>query len=70
MNVAWGPDDFVRRAARGDMVAVKLFLAGGMSPDVRNRKGVTPLIAAAYAGRLEVAGPTPRLQTPGMAAPP
>ena len=38
--------NFVYCAFMSDVAAVKLYLASGMSPDVRNRYGRTPLIAA------------------------
>src|SRR5918998_325420 len=38
--------NFVESAAEGDEWAVRLFLAAGMSPDVRDERGQTPLQAA------------------------
>ena len=39
-------DEFVQHAGDGDAWAVKLFLAAGMSPDVRDASGSRPLTAA------------------------
>ncbi|HLL73629.1 MAG TPA: hypothetical protein VK363_19480, partial [Pyrinomonadaceae bacterium] len=39
-------EEFVMRAGEGDVWAVKLFLAAGMSPDVRDARGNRPLTAA------------------------
>ena len=59
MNVKYNEDTFVDRAQDGDTLAVKLFLQAGMSPNVTEKDGVTPLIAAARAGRLEIVRATP-----------
>ena len=41
---------FLAIVAEGDVVAAKLFLAAGMSAEVRNEQGETPLILAARGG--------------------
>jgi hypothetical protein len=38
--------EFVMHAGNGDAWAVRLFLAAGMSPDVKDERGATPLTAA------------------------
>src|SRR5688572_23167441 len=49
-------DVFVARAAEADMMAVRLFLAAGMSPNVQDRhSGETPLMAAASRGHARIA---------------
>ncbi|MDI6812191.1 MAG: ankyrin repeat domain-containing protein [Desulfitobacteriaceae bacterium] len=55
MNLNYNGDTLVRRAGQGDVAVVRLFLASGMSPDARDKEGLTPLIAAAYNGHLEAA---------------
>lgn len=55
MKITYDADSFVQVAGQGDMAPLRLFLAAGMSPDVKDQKGVTPLIAAASNGRLEAA---------------
>jgi ankyrin repeat protein len=54
MQMPFVTEGFVYRAARGDVAAVRLFLTAGMDPNVKDRLGVTPLIAAAGAGREEI----------------
>ena len=51
MNVKYNEDTFVDRAKDGDVLAVKLFLQAGMSPNVSDEGGTTPLMAASRAGR-------------------
>jgi ankyrin repeat protein len=53
MQVPYTEVAFVHRAARGDAAAVRLFLTAGMNPNVKDNQGITPLIAAAGAGREE-----------------
>lgn len=55
MNIPYSDDSFVDRAAAGDKLVVRDFLASGMKPDVTSKEGKTPLVAAAEAGRVEVA---------------
>ena len=48
-EVESGAEGTLWRATRvegGDVWAVKLFVAAGMSPDVKDEKGTTPLVAA------------------------
>jgi ankyrin repeat protein len=47
--------EFVRYAGEGDAWAVKLFLAAGMSPDVRGERGDRPLTAAIARSQKSVA---------------
>jgi len=47
MNVNYNEDTFVDRAKDGDVLAVKLFIQAGMSPNVSDKDGITPLMAAA-----------------------
>jgi uncharacterized protein len=54
MNLDYTGNVFVERARDGDLLAVKLFLQAGMSPNTQGRQG-TPLLAAAANGRLEIA---------------
>jgi ankyrin repeat protein len=54
MKVPYTGEAFVTRAAAGDAAAVQLFLAAAMDPNIRNRQGFTPLIAAAGKGRGEI----------------
>jgi ankyrin repeat protein len=54
MKVPYSGEGFIYKAAMGDATAVQLFLTAGMDPDVKDNEGVTPLIAAAGAGRSEV----------------
>lgn len=54
-NVEYSEASFVDQAGKGDVWAVKLFLQAGMAPDVKNSKGITPLMAATLADRTEVA---------------
>jgi ankyrin repeat protein len=54
MKVPYSGDGFIYKAAMGDATAVQLFLTAGMDPNVKDNEGVTPLIAAAGAGRSEV----------------
>ncbi|MDD2904076.1 MAG: ankyrin repeat domain-containing protein [Syntrophales bacterium] len=54
IKVPYNNDSIIYRAAIGDAAAVRLFLAAGMDPNVRDNQGVTPLIAAARSGKTEV----------------
>lgn len=54
MEVPYTADGFIYKAAMGDAAVVQLFLTAGMDPNVKDNQEVTPLIAAAGAGRLEV----------------
>ncbi|HEV2763734.1 MAG TPA: ankyrin repeat domain-containing protein, partial [Pyrinomonadaceae bacterium] len=42
---------FVERAGAGDLTTVRLFLAAGMSPNVKNEDDETPLIVASRYNR-------------------
>src|ERR1044072_5817453 len=44
---AYKEPDFLNAAKEGREVGVKLFLIAGMSPEVRNQEGETPLLLAA-----------------------
>src|SRR3954471_16550552 len=44
---AYKEPDFLDAAKEGREVGVKLFLIAGMSPEVRNQEGETPLLLAA-----------------------
>jgi ankyrin repeat protein len=44
---SYKPDEFLDKAKDGDTLGVKLFLIAGMSPEVRNDAGETPLLLAA-----------------------
>ena len=46
--------EFLTQAGEGDVRAVKLFIAAGMSSEVRNAEGATPLIVAARNGQAKV----------------
>jgi ankyrin repeat protein len=54
MNITYSEDSFFNKVQEGDVLAVKLFLQAGMDPNLKNKYGLTPLIVAAKAGRLEV----------------
>lgn len=54
-GIAFDAKQFVVYAADGDVWAVRLFLASGMSPDVKDERGVTPLVAAMTAEQDKVA---------------
>ena len=56
MQVSYTPEALVKKAARGEVPAVKLFLRAGMDPGTRDQNGMTPLHAASLGGRSEVAG--------------
>ena len=55
MNVNYNEDTFVDRAKDRDVLAVKLFTQAGMSPNVSDKDGITPLMAAAGRGDTEIA---------------
>jgi ankyrin repeat protein len=44
---SYKPEEFLDKAKDGDTLGVKLFLIAGMSPEVRNDAGETPLLLAA-----------------------
>lgn len=46
MSLAYTPEVFISSAEKGDIEAVKLFLAAGMNPNVTNSEGWTALIHA------------------------
>jgi len=54
LQIPYSDDEFVKRAEQGDLVAVKFFLAAGMSPNVTVNGGGTALVVASRAGRAEV----------------
>jgi hypothetical protein len=53
-NIPYSEAAFARAVDAGDTEAVELFLAAGMSPDVRDGTGVTALIGAAARGRNDI----------------
>lgn len=53
-NIPFTAAAFLSRAETGDLIAVKLFLAAGMDPNVKDRYGGTALRYAAAKGHLEV----------------
>ncbi|MFN2599336.1 MAG: ankyrin repeat domain-containing protein [Pyrinomonadaceae bacterium] len=54
-GIPYDAQHFVSSASEGDVWAVKLFLAAGMSPDVKDEHGATPLVAAMQLKRDDVA---------------
>jgi ankyrin repeat protein len=46
-KIKYDEEEFVGRARVGNREVVKLFLAAGMNVDARNKRGLTPLMAAA-----------------------
>lgn len=53
-NIPFTEDAFTRAVEKGDTGAVDLFLAAGMSPQARDSRGKTALIAAASGGSDEI----------------
>src|SRR5437016_5913432 len=53
LYVEYSADSFVKQAAEGDTIAVKLFLAAGMNPNARSKEGQVALVNAAASGQLE-----------------
>ncbi len=53
-NLPFTATAFLNRAETGDLIAVNLFLAAGMDPNVKDRYGGTALRYAAAKGHLEV----------------
>ena len=47
-------DDFVRAAAEGDTGLVEAYLRGGMDRNAQDPRGISPLMAAAVAGKPDV----------------
>lgn len=54
LGIACSPDGFLQAAEMGDRAAVGLFLDGGVGSEVRNERGWTPLMLAAFNGHPEV----------------
>lgn len=54
-QVDFTPENFLLQVQQGDPEIVTLFLSAGMSPQVTNKIGATPLLVAARFGRLQVA---------------
>jgi ankyrin repeat protein len=52
---AYKEEDFLNAAKEGQEVGVKLFVIAGMSPEVQNAEGETPLLLAARYDRAKVA---------------
>ena len=48
MGVEYNEASFIQRATRGDLAAVRLFLAAGMNPNAKDALGRTALIWAAF----------------------
>lgn len=53
LGIPYSQETMVERSAEGDLVAVRLFLTTGMSPNIAV-DGITPLIAASMQGNVEV----------------
>jgi len=53
-NLSYSEATFLASAEKGDLVAVNLFLAAGMSPNVKDQYGGTALRYAASKGHLDV----------------
>jgi ankyrin repeat protein len=51
MNIEYSEASFIKCAERGDSLAVKLFLASGMGPNIKDIDGMTPLMMAAQNSR-------------------
>ena len=51
---AFTPDDFVRAASLGDRPLVEAYLRGGMDRNSVDAHGITPLMAAAVSGKVDV----------------
>lgn len=54
MNIEYSEASFLKCAERGDVLAVKLFLASGIDPNIKGNDGMTPLLIAAREGRENV----------------
>lgn len=54
LPLPYTPDAFVESAGKGDLAAVKLFLAAGMEPNATNRDGGTALMHAAGNGHAKI----------------
>ncbi len=54
LNIPYTADEFVKSSREGNATAVKLFLAAGMDPDVKNRNGATALEAAKEESHAEI----------------
>lgn len=54
-GLQFSPSVLMEQAAAGNLEAVRLFVAAGMSANARAGDGTTPLLAAARAGRVELA---------------
>jgi hypothetical protein len=50
MNIEYSEASFLKCSERGDILAVKLFLASGMGPNIKDKDGMTPLMKAASNG--------------------
>jgi beta-lactamase regulating signal transducer with metallopeptidase domain len=55
LRVDYSAESFVKQAAEGDTIAVKLFLAAGMNINARDEKGFTALMSAVRARQQETA---------------
>ena len=53
-NVPYTADEFVTRAARGDITVMNLFLDAGMDPDAKNKDGRTAMQVAIEQARGEI----------------
>ena len=54
MSLEYSPDAFVRSAQRGDLSAIKLFVAAGMDVNAKNGRGDPALACAAGAGHTAI----------------
>lgn len=53
LGISYSQEGMVERSGEGDLVAVRLFLTTGMSPNI-TVDGITPLIAASMRGNVEI----------------
>jgi len=54
MNVIYDSETFLDSAYRGDLNAIKLFLAAGMNPNTVNKEGDTVLMKAVVGGHIDI----------------
>src|SRR5712691_9929268 len=54
LGISYSEEDFLKAVKNGDTLAVKLFLASGMDPNVRDSKSVAALVYAARGGHIDI----------------